>query len=158
MIAVDLYDHKLQTAARYGATHTINAGKEDLVPAVKKLLNGSAADVVVDGTGNAAILEKALEIAGPQARVIGVGVMPQERKLSLNTLQLHFGKTLKGSHGGESQPAEDIPRILRLLKAGRFETDGFVSHRCRLSDINDAIGRMRSGESIHTIIHFDAAA
>jgi S-(hydroxymethyl)glutathione dehydrogenase/alcohol dehydrogenase len=84
-----------------------------------------------------------------------VGVMPHERKISLNTLQFHFGKSLRGSHGGESQPAEDIPRILRLVKAGKLETKGFVSHRCSLGEINDAIAKMRSGESIHTIIHFN---
>lgn len=158
LIAVDLYDHKLAVAAKYGATHTINAGKEDFVAATKKILDGLPADVVVDGTGNAAILEKALELAGPRGKVVGVGVMPHDRKLSLNTLQLHMGKILRGSHGGESHPADDIPRILRMKKAGLFETSGFVSHRTRLDQINDAIAKMKSGESIHTIIHFDQAA
>ena len=81
--------------------------------------------------------------------------MPHERKLSLNTLQLHMGKVLRGSHGGESQPAEDIPRILRMMQAGKFETSGFISHRTKLEEINDAIGKMRSGEAIHTIIVWD---
>ena len=155
LIAVDLHDHKLKTAARYGATHTINSSKEDFVASARKILNGLPADVVVDGTGNGAVLEKALELAGPRARVVGVGVMPHDRKMSLNTLQFHFGKALRGSHGGESQPAEDIPRILRMFKAGMFETDGFVTHRTKLADINDAVAKMRAGESIHTIIHFD---
>jgi len=66
-----------------------------------------------------------------------------------------FGKALRGSHGGESQPAEDIPRILRMIKAGLFETSGFVTHRTKLAAINEAIATMRSGESIHTIIHFE---
>ena len=155
LIAVDLHDHKLKTAARYGATHTINSSKHDFVAAAREVLNGLPADVVVDGTGNSAVLEKALELAGPHARVVGVGVMPHDRKISLNTLQFHFGKQLRGSHGGESQPAEDIPRILRMIKAGVFETSGFVTHRTKLTDINQAIEKMRSGESIHTIIHFD---
>jgi Zn-dependent alcohol dehydrogenase len=158
VIAVDLYEPKLETAARYGATHTINATKDDFVARAKNILNGLPADVVVDGTGNASILEKALELAGPQGRVVGVGVMPHDRKVSLNTLQFHMGKSLRGSHGGDSRPAEDIPRILRMIKAGRFETNGFVSHRTRLPDINSAIEKMRSGESIHTIIQFDPPA
>ena len=155
VIAVDLYEHKLQTAQRYGATHAINSSQTDFVSAARTILDGLPADVVVDGTGNAGVLEKALELAGPKGRVIGVGVMPHERKLALNTLQFHFGKSLRGSHGGESHPAEDIPRILRLLKAGRFETGGFVTHRCQLAEINEAIGKMRSGEAIHTIIQFN---
>jgi len=157
IIAVDLHDHKLENAVRYGATHAINSAKQDFLLAARHILDGLPADVVVDGTGNAGVLEKALELAGPRGRVIGVGVMPQERKLALNTLQLHMGKTLRGSHGGESQPAEDIPRILRLQKAGKFEASGFVSHRTSLEQINEAIAKMRSGESIHTIIKFGAS-
>jgi Zn-dependent alcohol dehydrogenase len=61
---------------------------------------------------------------------------------------------LTGSHGGGSQPAEDIPRYLRLLRDGVYDVKGFVSHRIALKDINDGIAKMRSGEVIHCMIHF----
>ena len=155
VIAVDLQDHKLECASRYGATHTINSAKEDLPTAARRVLEGAAPDVVVDGTGNPGVLEKAYELVGPFGRCVGVGVMSHEKKLSINTLPLHMGKMLTGSHGGESKPAQDIPRYLRMMKAGRFETSGFVSHRAELGSINEAIGKMRSGEAIHTIILFN---
>jgi S-(hydroxymethyl)glutathione dehydrogenase/alcohol dehydrogenase len=158
LVAVDLYDPKLKTAVRYGATHTVNTSKGKLLDEVRRILEGSPADVVVDGTGRPEVIEAALELAGPQGRVIGVGVMPHDRKLSLNTLPLHFGKTLRGSHGGDSRPAEDIPRILRLIRAGRCDPSGFVTHRTSLADINQAIATMRSGEANHTIIHFPEPA
>ena len=41
-----------------------------------------------------------------------------------------------------------------MMDAGSFNLDDFVSHRCKLEDVNDAISRMRSGESIHTMITF----
>ena len=154
VIAVDIQDHKLQVAAKYGATHTVNSAKEDFSDAVLKILGGARPDVVVDGTGNPAILEKAFTLAGNFARVVGVGVMPHDRKMTLNTLSLHLGKVLRGSHGGESLPAEDIPRYLRMMRAGRFDPKGFVSHRISLAEVNDGIAKMRSGEVIHCIIHF----
>jgi S-(hydroxymethyl)glutathione dehydrogenase/alcohol dehydrogenase len=154
VIAVDVHDHKLQVAAKHGATHTINSAREDFSEAVVKILNGGRADVVVDGTGNPAILEKAFALAGNFGRVVGVGVMPHDRKLSINTLPLHLGKILRGSHGGESLPAEDIPRYLRMMRDGRFDPKGFVSHRISLNDINEGVAKMRSGEVIHCIVHF----
>ena len=157
LIAVDLYDHKLQMAAKYGATHLINSAKEDFVEATLRILNQARPDVIVDGSGNPQVLEKAFGLLSNSGRCIGVGVMPHDRKLSLNTLPLHLGKTLKGSHGGDSQPAEDIPRIVRMIKGGAFDPAAFVSHRVGLSDINDAIAKMRSGEVIHAMIHFDGA-
>jgi S-(hydroxymethyl)glutathione dehydrogenase/alcohol dehydrogenase len=144
----------LQVAAKYGATHTINSAKEDFSEAVLKILGGARPDVVVDGTGNPAILEKAFALAGNFARVVGVGVMAHDKKISLNTLPLHLGKILRGSHGGESLPAEDIPRYLGMIRAGRFDPKGFVSHRISLAEVNDGIAKMRSGEVIHCIIHF----
>jgi len=155
VIAVDVQDHKLETAKRNGATHTINSAKEDFLGAARGILGGGYADVVVDGTGNPGVLEKAYELAGSSGRCVGVGVLSHEKKISINTLPLHMGKILTGSHGGESNPAEDIPRYLRMIQAGHFETGGFVSHRTDLASVNDAIGRMRSGEAVHTIIHFN---
>lgn len=154
VIAVDVQDHKLAVAANYGATHTINSTKEDFSEAVLKILGGARPDVVVDGTGNPAVLEKAFALAGNFARVVGVGVMAHDKKISLNTLPLHLGKILRGSHGGESLPAEDIPRYLRMMRDGRFDPKGFVSHRISLAEVNDGIAKMRSGEVIHCIIHF----
>lgn len=153
VIAVDLYEHKLQLAARHGATHLVNSGKEDFAEAVLRILNPARPDVVVDGTGSPAVLEKSFGLVSNSGRCIGVGVMPHDRKLCLNTLPLHLGKTLRGSHGGDSQPAEDIPRILRMIKGGMFDALGFVSHRCELSEINAMIAKMRAGEVVHAIIH-----
>lgn len=154
VIAVDVQDHKLAVAANYGATHTLNSTKEDFGQAVLKILGGARPDVVVDGTGNPAVLEQAFALAGNFARVVGVGVMAHDCKISLNTLPLHLGKVLRGSHGGESLPADDIPRYLRMMRDGRFDPSGFVSHRISLAEVNEGIAKMRSGEVIHCIIHF----
>ena len=124
-----------------------------VIAASEAVLDGKA-DVVVDGTGVPAVIEKAFALAGPRGRCVGVGVMHFERKLALNTLPLHFGKTLTGSHGGNSQPVEDIPRYLRMMQDKRFDPRGFVSHRLPLEKINDGIDRMRSGEVIHAMVHF----
>ena len=83
-----------------------------------------------------------------------LGVIRFDQKVSLNTLPLHFGRTLTGSEGGQSQPHLDIARYLKMMDEGMFDLDNFVSHRCKLEDINSAISCMRSGESIHTLITF----
>lgn len=155
VIAVDLHDHKLAKAREYGATHTVNSNTADLSEAVREALGGRGADVIVDGTGQPAVLEKALALTGPKGRCIGVGVMHHERKLSLNTLPLHMGKVLRGSHGGESQPADDIPRYIRMIRDRRFDPRGMVSHRVPLTGVNDGIKGMRAGEVVHCMIHFD---
>jgi S-(hydroxymethyl)glutathione dehydrogenase / alcohol dehydrogenase len=156
VIAVDIIPHKLERAKKIGATDTVNSQEVDFVEAVRGILHQSHADVVVDGTGQPAILEKAFHLAGPRGRCVGFGVMPHDRKLSINTLPLHMGKILTGSHGGASQPDDDIPRYLRMIKRGLLNLDSFVSHRLPLSGVNGAIEKMRAGEVLHAMIHFDA--
>ncbi|MEI6035442.1 MAG: zinc-binding dehydrogenase [Verrucomicrobiae bacterium] len=153
VIAVDLHDHKLAKAIEYGATHTIHSARADFADEVRKILGGPA-DVVIDGTGNPGVIEKAYALASDSGRCIIFGVMPSDKKLSINTLPLHFGKVLSGSHGGESHPADDIPRLVRMMQGKRFDPAGFVSHRIPLEQINDGIARMRSGEVIHCMVHF----
>jgi S-(hydroxymethyl)glutathione dehydrogenase / alcohol dehydrogenase len=154
LIAVDLFPHKLETALRVGATHVVNSKEVDFAEKVKEILDGKLADVVIDGTGQPAVLEKALALTATPGRCVGFGVMPQDRKLSLHTLQLHMGKILTGSHGGSSRPDEDIPRYLRMMKHHLFHTKDFVSHRLPLEQINTGIEKMRSGEVIHAMVHF----
>lgn len=154
IIAVDIHDHKLQKAAVFGATHGINSAKTDFTGEVLKILGGKSADVVIDGTGNPQVLEKAFALASPVGRCVIFGVMAHDRKLSLNTLPLHFGKVLTGSHGGSSQPADDIPRYLRMLRDNVFDPRSFVSHRIGLEMVNEGIDKMRSGEVVHCMIHF----
>ncbi len=153
VVAVDLFDHKLERAREFGATHLVNSVRTEFRPAVEEILGGKA-DVVIDGTGNPAVLKMALELTASKGRCVGIGVMPWDKEISINTLQFHFGKQLTGSEGGSSNPPEDIPRLLRMIRGGRFNPAGMVSHRLKLEDINDGIFRMRAGETIHSIIHF----
>lgn len=154
IIAVDLHDHKLEKALAHGATHAINSNKEDFTGRIVKLLDNKSPDVVVDGTGLPQVIEKAFALTESSGRCVIFGVMSHDRKLSFNTLPLHFGKTLTGSHGGSSRPAEDIPRFLRLMKERELNLKDFVSHRIPLEDVNEGIAKMRSGEVIHCMIHF----
>ena len=153
VIAADIHDHKLAATRRQGATHTINTRHEDLAERVRAILGGPA-DVVFDVTGNPMVIDEAWKLTGPKGRLILVGVMRHDQSFSLNTLPLHYGKVLTGSEGGSSQPAQDIPRYLRMIRDGVFDPKPMITHRCTLADINTAIATMRSGESVHTIVTF----
>lgn len=156
VVAVDLHEAKLAKAREFGATHAINARQENVVDRIRQAAGGPV-DVAFDVTGQPAVVEQAWHATGPKGRVVLIGVMPHDRQLSLNPLPLHFGKVLTGSEGGASRPQADIPRYLRMIRDGRFDPRGMVSHRCTLATLNDAIATMRAGAAVHTMIHFDAA-
>jgi S-(hydroxymethyl)glutathione dehydrogenase/alcohol dehydrogenase len=84
-------------------------------------------------------------------RCVLFGVMPSDQRVSIHTLPLHFGRTLTGSEGGQSQPDKDIPAILGALAAQKIDWRGFISHRSSLAGLDQIISKMRSGEVIHAV-------
>jgi len=148
IIAVDLYDAKLDVAKKLGATHIINTKMQNVTDAVHKIVGDNGIDVVVDNTGNPQVIEEGYRLTSSKGRMILVGVLPKDKKVSLNTLALHFGKTLSGTKGGECRPDLDIPRYIRLCQAGKLKLSEFITDRIPLTEINEAIERMRRGEVI----------
>ncbi len=160
VIGVDLYDAKLAMATTFGATHGFNARTTpDLTAQILRIVGPAGADVVVDTTGNARVIEQAYELTHADGRTILVGVPRKEDKVTIYTLPLHFKKVLKGSHGGSTEPHIEIPRYLRLIRHGRLQLDGLITHEFSLDRINEAITALRSGEAGRCVIalHREAA-
>jgi len=151
IIAVDLYDERLELAKKLGATHIINSRKSDFYSQVEDITNASL-DVFVDNTGLKDIIEKGYELINNKGRLILVGVPKIGQNINIFSLPLHFGKTITGSFGGECQPDKDIPRYLKLMMQNKFNLDNIITERYKLKDINLAIERMRSGKTVGRVV------
>lgn len=145
IIAIDLFDNKLALAAELGATHCINASRTDPEPDILKIVGEAGVAVAVDNTGNVKVIEKAYRVTSARGRTILVGVPPKGQQASIYTLPLHFGKIVKGSHGGGSRPEFDIPNYVRLCQAGKLNLKPLIGKRYSFVQINEAINAMRSG-------------
>ena len=153
VIGVDINDEKKEMALKFGATHAFNSKKVgDIAEEIKKIVGPGGADVVIDTTGNARIIELCYELTHADGRTILVGVPSKGDKVSIYTLPLHFKKVLKGSEGGSCLPALDIPRIINLVQKGRVSLDGLVTHEFALEDINDALDLVRTGQAGRVLI------
>ena len=148
IIAVDLFDGRLELAKKMGATHCINSNTEDASEAIKNILSEAALDVFIDNTGVPSIISLGYKLTHSQGRVILVGVPKAGNETTINTLPLHFGKVITGSHGGETIPEVDIPRYHEMYRGNRIKLKELITHRVPLSKINEAITGMRDG-SIH---------
>jgi len=149
IIGVDLFDAKLERAREWGLTHTFNAKTEgDALPdRIREIVGPGGADVVIDTTGSARVIETAYELTHADGRTILVGVPRKGDKVNIYTLPLHFKKILKGSHGGSISPDVEIPRLIGLVNAGKMRLDGLITHTFPLDRINDALAAMRAGDA-----------
>lgn len=145
IIAIDIYDNRLELAKQMGATHTINSKSINVKSAILEITNNIGLDAFIDNTGLPEIIELGYEITKPQGRVTLVGVPRKGNNINIYSLPLHFGKGLSGSHGGEAIPQIDIPRYNNLYKAGKLQLKNLLTKTYSLDQINQAILDMRTG-------------
>lgn len=152
IVAVDLLDHKLGMATRFGATHVVNSSRQNDVSAeIRRIVGDGGPDKVIETTGVKSVIELAYELTHADGICVLVGV-PSE-KVTIYTLPLHFRKVLTGSHGGSAVPQIDIPRLVRLNQEGRISFDGIITHEFALDDINVALDLVRSGAAGRVLLN-----
>ncbi|MEV7738101.1 S-(hydroxymethyl)mycothiol dehydrogenase [Streptomyces sp. NPDC088921] len=153
IIAVDIDDRKLATAASLGATHTVNSREMDPVKAVRELTGGFGADVVIDAVGRPETYRQAFYARDLAGTVVLVGVPTPEMKLELPLLDV-FGRggALKSSWYGDCLPSRDFPLLIDLYLQGRLDLDAFVSETIALEGVEDAFARMHKGDVLRSVV------
>jgi S-(hydroxymethyl)glutathione dehydrogenase/alcohol dehydrogenase len=152
IVAVDLVESKLDMARMRGATHVLNPTKTgDLDAEIRKIVGQKGPDKVIETTGAKLVIELAYNLTHPDGTCVLVGV-PSE-KVTIYTLPIHFNKVLTGSHGGDSVPHTDIPRLIRLNEAGRLSFEGLITHEFPLEQINTALDVVRSGAAGRVLLN-----
>jgi len=153
IIAVDLDDKKLEWAKEFGATHTINAGTEDVVERIREITDGNGADVVIEAVGLPQTYEQAFYARDLAGTVVLVGVPTPDMKIELPLIEI-FGRggSLKSSWYGDCLPSRDFPMLIDLYQQGRLDLDAFVSETIALGDVEEAFHKMERGEVLRSVV------
>ena len=146
IVAVDIYEDKLLQAKELGATHIVNSTKEDFEVSVLESNKNSKYDICIDNTGLPHILKAAYNLTSPEGgKTIMVGVMDKKNSLDIWTYPLHFNQELIGSSGGQCDPSQDIPKIIKLLDNNMLNLERLIGGSYNLEQINQAITDLRQG-------------
>ena len=153
IIAIDLDPRKLGRAREFGATHVVNASKEDVVEAVRKLTEGNGANVCIEAVGNSKVMEQAFYARDLAGTLVQVGVPTPEMRIDLAMIDF-FGRggQLKPSWYGDCLPSRDFPMLVDLYLEGRLDLDRFVSETISLIDVEEAFHRMGRGEVLRSVV------
>lgn len=152
LIAVDVSVSKLKLATEMGATHTIDASKQDPISAVQKICPGGV-DFAIEATGRPEVMDQALRcVRGHGGIAAVVGNAKSDEFIKLDPKQLNFGKQLRGTWGGDNNPDRDYPRYLELLSSGKIKVQALISNKYPLEEINSAIDDLESGRAIRPLI------
>ncbi|MGA1371528.1 MAG: zinc-binding dehydrogenase [Pseudomonadales bacterium] len=163
IIAVDLDDAKLEFAKRFGATHGINASKEDPVATIHAMTQRADAYTIlqtpvsgVDFAFDCIGIRKTMEQIVPACRTghfgardggtaVLVGVPSTNVELNAMDVLLQE-KHFIGSIGGSCAPDRDFPTFLEWQQSGRLRLEELVTQRFTIEEINEATDALESGK------------
>lgn len=155
IIAVDTSEAKLAAARDMGATHTLQAGVDDVAERVHELTGGGA-DVAFEVIGRTETIEQVPGLLATGGTGVLVGLPGEGQTAAIDVLRLaEAGQTLVGSNYGGAVPSIDFPRLARLYLDRKLPLDALISHRVRLEEVNEAFDAMRAGQRTRSVIVFD---
>ncbi len=153
IIAVDIHPNKLEMAREFGATHFVDASKEDPVAKVHELTGGGA-DYAFEVIGLPQAITQAFDMARRGGEAIIVGMAPAGSTATISAPAFLQEKVLRGCCYGSTRPRYDMPRLIDLYMAGKLKLDELVSRTYPLEGINDAFAAMKNGEVARSVLVF----
>lgn len=131
IIAVDINQDRLNVALKQGiADIGLNPLNVNVPEAIKELTGGLGADRTLEANGATPTYQLALDCVRPGGNVSLIGVFEKPQELAMNKLWI---KNINISMGLVN--ANRIPQLLKLIKAGKINTNFLITHRAPLNDI-----------------------
>jgi S-(hydroxymethyl)glutathione dehydrogenase / alcohol dehydrogenase len=153
IIAMDILDTKLDTAKMFGATHTLNARREDARRVVRDFIGGLAADYVFVTVGSTTAVSQGLTLLRRAGTLVIVGMPPSGATAPLSVVDIaDKGLRIFGSFMGSTRLRVDVPWLVDLYRQGRLKLDELITGRFSIEQINEAIELMERGEAIRNLI------
>jgi NDMA-dependent alcohol dehydrogenase len=152
IIAVDLMDNKLEYAKQFGATHTINPSKQELIKTVRSLTEGRGADYAFEVIGLGKTIEQAYACSRQGGMTIVVGAPSREDTVTIPASSLLAEKEIKGSLYGSARPRVDMPHLIDLYMKKKLKLDELVSRTYSLEEVNVAMDALEKGEVARSVV------
>ncbi len=155
IVGIDVHDNRLSLASELGATHVINAAREDCVAAVMKI-TGRGVNFSFDSTGVAKVIRQAMDVLAHRGACGIVGASKLGTEITLDAMHLMTaGRSIQGIVEGDAIPEIFIPQLIDLHLQGKFPFDRLVRFY-DFEEINQAIEDTEAGRVIKPVICFAA--
>ena len=153
IVAVDLHEHKLESAKGFGATHGVKP--DGLAELSGQLTGGQGFDYAFEVIGLPDTIRAAWDATRRGGTTVVVGAGRMEAMVAFNAFELFYSeKKLLGCFYGSADVRTDFHKLLRLWRAGKLDLEGMITRRIDLSEINDAFDSCKSGDVIRTVVEF----
>jgi len=129
LVSVDIAEDRLEMAKKFGATHTINSGKQNAIEEILTLTHGLGADLAFEAVGVTATVDLALRCLrkGGTATLVG-NVAPKIE------FPLQIAVTRELSIHGSCASRGEYPACLDMLSRGELNAAPLISKTAPLAE------------------------
>jgi len=145
VIGIDLLANRLAVARTVGATHTVDASRDDAVEAVKEITGGRMADLAVEAVGFEETLNQCVALARREGAVFAFGV-PRTVQYAF-AMREYFRKQLTMHTTVSTIAHRDFPLALDMVARGELDVAAHVTHRLPFEEIQHAFDLAVDGTS-----------
>ena len=154
IIAVDMVSSKLELARNFGATDVVDASDGEAIEKVRELTGGGV-HYSFEAIGLKATAEQAFRMLRPGGTATVIGMIPPGQMVELHGVDFLAEKKIQGSMMGSNRFRVDMPRFVDFYLQGKLHLDDMISNRIALSDINEGMAALETGEIARSVIMFD---
>lgn len=157
VIGIDLLESRLKTSPRMGATATVCNAKTDPVAAVKEILCGNLADIVIECVGHAdQQFDLSINLCKHAGRILVFGVPP--KSIHSHNWRDMFFKSVTVHTSVNPDFRRDFPLAMKWIQEGRINVAPIITHTFPLSRLQEAfeLFRDRRDGAIKVIVNFPA--
>jgi S-(hydroxymethyl)glutathione dehydrogenase/alcohol dehydrogenase len=154
IIAVDMVASKLELARKFGATDLVDASDGEAIENVRELTGGGV-HYSFEAIGLKATAEQAFRMLRPGGTATIIGMIPPGQMVELHGVDFLAEKKIQGSMMGSNRFRVDMPRFVDFYLQGKLHLDDMISNRIALSDINEGMAALETGEIARSVIMFD---
>ena len=145
IIAVDIFDDKLELARKFGADEIINSKNEDIYERIEELTK-LGVDVVLETAGSPITQEQSINITKKHGKIVFVGISHSKLSLSSKSVEkiLRAELTIKGSWNSYTAPypGRAWEGSVLAMKKGKIKFKEMISHNIKLDSLNNYLKGM----------------
>jgi threonine dehydrogenase-like Zn-dependent dehydrogenase len=155
IIGIDPLEPRLAVGARMGATETVCNARRDPVAAVREILGGNLADIVIECVGHQDHqFNLCIDLCRNAGRLLCFGVPPP----LVNGLRWRdlFFKNITAHTSIGPDFRRDFPLAMAWIKEGRVDVTPLITHTFPLARVQEAfeLFRDRLDGALKVIVHF----
>lgn len=152
VLVLDMNQHRLDYITAHFPSVTTVLLNDTVENSLKETLNGDLPTVILDATGNKESMQRCLDYVAPGGTIVYIGLFIGD--VTFHDPLFHRKEiTLKSSRNAV---ATDFTKLIRLLKAGLVNIDGYVTHRLAFDTLHDTFTKLYLPEErvIKAVIEF----